>query len=95
MNDKEKQSSTVFIEGHPTSTGPTSVRVSSPYEKDIMKTFVEDRDTSVTRQQERDHRLQCLKMATVVVGHGDPPKEDPYHVVKFAKRFWRFVQEGK
>jgi len=94
MSNEEKQAATVFIEGQLPKVGSNRVKASSPYEKDTTRTFVEDRDTSITRHQEREHRLQCLKMATVVAGHGDP-KEDPYHVVKFAKRFWRFVQEGK
>ena len=94
MNNEEKQVTTVFIEGQSPKVGSSRVKVSSPYEKDTVRTLVEDRDTSITRQEEREHRLQCLKMATVVAGRGDP-KEDPYHVVKFAKRFWRFVQEGK
>jgi len=90
MSDEEKIAS-VFIQGE-----PADIKVASPYEgKDMSTTFSEDRDTSVTRQKERDHRLECLKMATVLAGMRATAKEDPYHVVKFAKRFWRFVQEGK
>ena len=89
MSDEEKITS-VFIQGSP------AVKVASPYEnKDMLSTFAEDRDVSVTRQKERDHRLECLKMATALAGVRATSKEDPYHVVKFAKRFWRFVQEGK
>ena len=95
MSDEEKQSPTVFVEGAPISGASQRVRVASPYEKDILKTFSEDRDTSVTRQKERDHRLECLKMATALAGARATSKEDPYCVVKFAKRFWEFVQEGK
>ena len=95
MSDEEKQSATVFVEGAPICEDTQSVRVASPYEKDALRAFSEARDTSVTRQKERDHRLECLKMATGLVGTRATSKEDPYCVVKFAKRFWEFVQEGK
>ena len=95
MSDEEKQEATVFVEGVPLRDDAQSAMATSPYEKDIKKTFVEVRGTSVTRQQEREHRLQCLKMATGLAGVRSVAKEEPYYVVKFAKRFWRFVQEGK
>jgi hypothetical protein len=94
MSNEEKQATTVFIEGQSPKVASNRVKVSSPYEKDAVTSFTEDCDASITRHQEREHRLQCLKMATSWAGHGDP-RENPYEVVKFAKRFWQFVREGK
>ena len=91
MSNEEKQVTTVFIEGQLPKVETSRIRVPSPYERDTSKSSTREQDTSVTRQQEREHRLHCLKMAVSAV---QEPDQGSNEVINLAKRFWQFVREG-
>ncbi len=48
------------------------------------------KDQSITREVEREHRLECLRIAAMSSNTG---AADP--IVDNAKRFWEFIREGK
>ncbi len=89
MNKEEKISS-VFIEGE-----PAGIKPSSPYARFAYDNLKEEanqpsKDRSITRETEREHRLACLRMATMM---NNTASADP--IIACAKRFWEFVREGK
>ncbi len=89
MSNEEK-TSTVFIEGQPASINP-----SSPYARfahDNLRETVQkvSKDKSITRETEREHRLACLRMATMA---SNTSSAEP--IIECAKRFWEFIREGK